>query len=62
MALPTHDPNVNPLMDDQRTHYGIARFGFLGGVLHQQFMPCDWSTHLPEWRAVPDYTDPTPTP
>ena len=62
VAIPIPEPGVNPVMTDEGTHYGVARFAFApadaaenAGALHQLFMPCDWSVNVPEWRPVPFY-------
>lgn len=45
---------MNPLLDDAQTHYATARIATTNsGKLVQLWMPCDSSTHSPEYRPPP---------
>lgn len=53
-------PDRNPVMDDQGTHIGLARFTYLSnGQLAQLFWPCDGVSSA-EWRPLPDLDPPAP--
>lgn len=52
-------PDRNPVLDDDGTHIGIARFVLIGGALHQLFWPCDGVSGA-EWREVPVLDLPEP--
>lgn len=62
MGLPQVCEDPNPMMTDDGRHVATARIEFVNGVLHQLFWPCDTAADDPEWRPVPDFSDPRPAP
>lgn len=48
---------MNPLLDNNGTHYCTAVLKFVNGKLHQLWMPADTAANKPEWRLVESVND-----